>query len=469
MNMFNKLPPFKWYVLQNFPFIEADFDAITNYQLLCKIVEYLNLNIDKTNELGTEVESFVNWFNNLDVQDEINNKLDEMTEDGTLAEIINEQIFNELNNQVETNTGDIADLKQADIDFQSTFTTFANQLEEHRNPIDFYNGKNFVVFGDSFSQPEIANSENEYWVKQVAQATGMTRFNFAIAGAGFGRSTNLLTTQLSTADSQMTTEQKTNTAIVIVYAGYNDMLNNVSEEEIESNFVALINGINSSFPNAKIIVAPFNWGYGSLSRLQNITIDTLILRMQRDCSNLPVVFLKLARYWLLGLHTCFRNSGHPNTLGYKQIASYMIGAIYGSSEHITIGARQGSPEHGSEIIREFTMKDGMVHFNFGVKFIEDLNNYTGEEFADLHALLCPETDIFIPLYSTAGFVGTLILKNNATAYLQHVTTTADTWCLGEVTFPAQAWKTFPRKLKRVHLHSFYYPIVLFKLKSPILS
>ena len=44
MNMFNHLPPFKWYVLQNFPFIEADFDAITNYQLLCKIVEYLNLN-----------------------------------------------------------------------------------------------------------------------------------------------------------------------------------------------------------------------------------------------------------------------------------------------------------------------------------------------------------------------------------------------------------------------------------------
>ena len=38
MNMFNHLPPFKWYVLQNFPFIEADFDAITNYQLLCTLV-----------------------------------------------------------------------------------------------------------------------------------------------------------------------------------------------------------------------------------------------------------------------------------------------------------------------------------------------------------------------------------------------------------------------------------------------
>lgn len=97
----NKLPPFKWFVLQNFPFIEEDFDAITNYQLLCKVVEYLNKTIDKTNELGEQVETLMNWFNNLDVQDEVDNKLDEMVEDGTLAEIINQQIFDELNTRIE--------------------------------------------------------------------------------------------------------------------------------------------------------------------------------------------------------------------------------------------------------------------------------------------------------------------------------------------------------------------------------
>ena len=91
-NMFNRIPAFKWFVLQNFPFIEEDFDAITNYQLLCKIIEYLNTTIDKTNELGNQVEVLTNWFNNLDVQDEIDNKLDDMAESGQLAEIINEQI-----------------------------------------------------------------------------------------------------------------------------------------------------------------------------------------------------------------------------------------------------------------------------------------------------------------------------------------------------------------------------------------
>ena len=88
MNDYKRLPPFKWFCLTNFPFIEADFDALTNYELLCKIVQYLNENIVKTNELGEQVEILTNWFNNLDVQEEINNKLDDMVEKGELQEII---------------------------------------------------------------------------------------------------------------------------------------------------------------------------------------------------------------------------------------------------------------------------------------------------------------------------------------------------------------------------------------------
>lgn len=93
------LPPFKMQVLTNFPYIEADFDALTNYQLLCKIVEYLNMVIHNENELTEEVaglynayvslQNYVNnYFDNLDVQEEINNKLDEMAESGQLTDII---------------------------------------------------------------------------------------------------------------------------------------------------------------------------------------------------------------------------------------------------------------------------------------------------------------------------------------------------------------------------------------------
>ena len=113
MNKFNfkNLCPFKWFVLQNFPFIEADFDAITNWQLFCKLGEEINKIIEKTNLTGEQVENLTNafielqnyvnnYFENLDIQEEINTKLDEMVEDGTLAEIINQELLQEINEKI---------------------------------------------------------------------------------------------------------------------------------------------------------------------------------------------------------------------------------------------------------------------------------------------------------------------------------------------------------------------------------
>ena len=107
MNNFNfkNLCPFKWFVLQNFPFIEADFDAITNWQLFCKLGEEMNKIIEKVNQSGEQVENLTNafielqnyvnnYFENLNIQDEIYNKLDEMAESGQLAQIIAEFVSN---------------------------------------------------------------------------------------------------------------------------------------------------------------------------------------------------------------------------------------------------------------------------------------------------------------------------------------------------------------------------------------
>lgn len=96
---YKHLTPFKRCVLQNFPFIEADFDALTNYGLLCKVVKYLNDVINSQNEVQTNMEilnnAFIelktyvdNYFENLDIQEEVNNKLDEMAESGELTEIV---------------------------------------------------------------------------------------------------------------------------------------------------------------------------------------------------------------------------------------------------------------------------------------------------------------------------------------------------------------------------------------------
>ncbi len=99
MKQMTHIPKFRRFVIQNFPFIEEDFDALTDYALMSKIVEYLNNviqsqndvvdNVEELNAAFTTLHDYVeHYFDNLDVQEEINNKLDGLVADGTLEALI---------------------------------------------------------------------------------------------------------------------------------------------------------------------------------------------------------------------------------------------------------------------------------------------------------------------------------------------------------------------------------------------
>lgn len=69
-----------------------------------EIIPTVNINALATKELQEKFLELVNfvetYFDDLNIQTEINNKLDEMAEDGTLEEIINHEIFDELNEKI---------------------------------------------------------------------------------------------------------------------------------------------------------------------------------------------------------------------------------------------------------------------------------------------------------------------------------------------------------------------------------
>ena len=120
MDGYTKIPTFKLWVANNFPYMETDFDGITNYDLIGALTNYLNnvikneenveSNVAKLNQAYLELFTYVkDYFDNLDVQEEINNKLDEMVEDGTLQEIITSY----LNTNALFTYNTIADLKLA--------------------------------------------------------------------------------------------------------------------------------------------------------------------------------------------------------------------------------------------------------------------------------------------------------------------------------------------------------------------
>lgn len=90
-------PPFRFWCQTVIPLVYDG--SLSYYELLCKVVDYLNHTISDVNKLASDVEGlyeaynklqkYVNdYFDNLDVQAEINNKLDEMAKNGQLESII---------------------------------------------------------------------------------------------------------------------------------------------------------------------------------------------------------------------------------------------------------------------------------------------------------------------------------------------------------------------------------------------
>lgn len=100
------LPPLQ--CIQNFPYVDESINAINDWQLLQKVWAKCNEVVNLSNLTQKEQQDLYNYvsnyFNNLDVQEEIDKKLDEMAESGELEEIINEHIFSDLNNKINLNT-----------------------------------------------------------------------------------------------------------------------------------------------------------------------------------------------------------------------------------------------------------------------------------------------------------------------------------------------------------------------------
>lgn len=114
------LPPFQAWLASNIPAVYDN--TMSYYEELCALIKYLQdvvvpaLNdnasaITTISEAVEQLKSYVeNYFENLDVQEEINNKLDEMAEDGRLTDIIAQYL--QLAGVIAFNT--LADLKNAD-------------------------------------------------------------------------------------------------------------------------------------------------------------------------------------------------------------------------------------------------------------------------------------------------------------------------------------------------------------------
>lgn len=367
MNKFNytNLTPFKWFVLENFPFIEADFDALSEWQLFCKLGKEINKIINSTNILGTQVEDLTNYFNNLDVQDEIDNKLNEMAESGELEEIIAQYLqmagllcyntVNDMKNATNLINGSFAKtfgkttyndglgefykirtitntdvIDNINIIALNNSTTLIAELipnakitaiQTEINNIVANNLTELVVIGDSYTALSASN-----WAELVAQQLHLNLHKHGTSSMGFVKSVNGQTfiNNLSWGESQ---EIKNKTKYVICYGGINDKNENVNT--LYTNVKAFCSSAKTMYPNAQILIVGPQSTANDTSGFLN-----MINAMQKACAENSVAYSN-AFDWLIINQFSYTETYdtdliHPSELGYKIIASKMLSLLLGN-------------------------------------------------------------------------------------------------------------------------------------------
>ena len=105
------VPAFVRFVASTIPMVFDD--SMSYYEALANLVHYIQDTVDVVNNNATVTEEYIqitkdmkeymdHYFDNLNVQNEINNKLDAMAEDGTLTAILNEYFASYVDPQIQS-------------------------------------------------------------------------------------------------------------------------------------------------------------------------------------------------------------------------------------------------------------------------------------------------------------------------------------------------------------------------------
>ena len=149
MSEYKKIPLLNICSLNNFPFIEADFDAVTYYQLLCKIVDSVNSTIELTNNLLDEYEEMEDEYNELiALVNELQTRLDTIQEELTAyIDLKNAENKAELEAEIDSLATELRSEVAEAIQLVNTtlqeFRTEVSELEDYVND-QILNFKNYT-------------------------------------------------------------------------------------------------------------------------------------------------------------------------------------------------------------------------------------------------------------------------------------------------------------------------------------
>lgn len=311
------------YIYKSIPL--AFDESMSYYETLCGILSLLKTQEEVVNnnaDLLAELELYVqDYFKNLDVQTEINNKLDEMAQSGQLTEIVsqylqisgilafntisdmktsdnlingsftktygkeslldgkgrfykvrtikNTDVVDEVNIIALNNPNLIAELIPEDTELitnlqneidtnTNSITNLQNEIDSKLNITNILKNKKTIIIGDSLSL-------DGGWGNKFINISKCDGENYGNGSAGF--LSKGITSPYENMDfndmldyiiANKTNEELSKIQYLIVGGGINDALNNYSPTNISTAVQTFINKAKLKFINAKIIIIPLH-------------------------------------------------------------------------------------------------------------------------------------------------------------------------------------------------------------------
>ena len=364
MKPINTLPPFKRFcvTIGNLP--SSYVDSMSYYECLMWLCKYLkDTVIPAVNENAEAVNELINWFNNLDVQDEVNNKLDEMAESGELEEIIASYL--NTNAVLEFNT--IADLKSAIniIDGsvcrtlgQNTYNDNKGSLYKIRtvtsgDTVDEINilslnisetliaerilennkEKCYIFIGDSYGTGDNELGEHTTpWTTLVPQYMGLSEHQYytdSSNGSGFCHGYTFIE-QLKRVEENV--KNKNNITDIVIIGGYNDASHSISD--ILTAMGTFFTYSKTHFSNAQVSIGCVGWSriYTARQLIANRSLNAY-----SQCGKFGGRYLKNVEYILHDYSLFSDDNYHPNQNGQNELSTYLVDAIKTGSCNVIRG------------------------------------------------------------------------------------------------------------------------------------
>lgn len=143
---FRKLIFMNMQTLTNFPYIEEDFDALTDYGLLCKVVEKINEMIANDNLQNESIDTLYDNF--VALKEYVDAYMQDVSNLEEAIRLINDELVL-LDNKIKANNDAISDLE---IEIGNVRTELGDAINENYNLL-----KTYVDYQDGILQDEITN------------------------------------------------------------------------------------------------------------------------------------------------------------------------------------------------------------------------------------------------------------------------------------------------------------------------